>query len=307
MFSADRDDENYDLLLTLKSLIENWENEVVEFKEANNDFTRERIGQYFSAISNEANLKQLQYGWLVFGVRNSDKMIIGTSYRNTAGLDTLKQEIAQNTTGGISFIDIFEVYPIIRNEKKRVIMFKIPAAATAIPTGWNNHYYGRNGESLGALSIEEQDRIRGQFRRDWSKQNVDGASIHYLDKGAISVARENYKKKMNNSFISDEVDRLTDEEFLTKIKLVIDGKVTNAAMVLLGNSDFDYLMETPPRIMWRLYGTGGVDKDYKEFTIPFITVVDKVYEQIRNLTYRYTIIAFYANYLITVLPTRIIR
>lgn len=34
--------------------------------------------------------------------------------------------------------------------KKRVILFQIPAATTATPTGWNDHFYGRNGESLGA-------------------------------------------------------------------------------------------------------------------------------------------------------------
>jgi ATP-dependent DNA helicase RecG len=80
---------------------------------------------------------------------------------------------------------------------------------------------------------------------------------------------------------------MTDEEFLTKQKLVIGGKLTNAVMVLLGNSDFDYLMDTPPRIMWRLYGSDNFVRDYKEFTIPFISVVDDVYAQIRNLTYRY--------------------
>jgi len=39
--------------------------------------------------------------------------------------------------------------------------------------------------------------------------------------------------------------------------------------------------------MWRLYGSNGMVKDYMEFNIPFITVVDKVYAKIRNLTYRY--------------------
>jgi len=277
----------HDLLSMLNDLINSWESEVVEFKEANNDYDRDKIGQYFSAISNEANLKGLQYGWLVFGVRNKDKKIVGSSYRNTEGLEKLKQEIAQNTTGGISFIDIFEVYPTVDGEKKRVVMFKIPAAVSAIPTGWNNHYYGRNGESIGALSIEEQERIRSQQRKDWSKQIINGSSINQLDKEAIKIARENYKITKNRQHISEEVDNMSDEEFLTKIKLIIDGKLTNAAMVLLGNSDFDYMMDAPPRVMWRLYAANGEDKDYELFTIPFITVVNKIYNKIRNLTYRY--------------------
>lgn len=104
---------------------------------------------------------------------------------------------------------------------------------------------------------------------------------------AISVARDNYKKKQNSTHISQEIDGLSDEEFLTKIKLVIDGRLTNAAMILLGSSEYDYLLDSPPKIMWRLYDSKGNDKDYEIFTIPFLTVVDKVYAKVRNLTYRY--------------------
>lgn len=160
-------DINEELLLILNGLISNWENEVVEFKQATNNFKLNEIGQYFSAISNEANLKGLQYGWLVFGVHDKTKAIVGTDYRDTHGLETLKHEIAQNTTGGITFIDIFEVNYTTGNDFCRVIMFKIPAAVTAMPTAWKNHWYGREGESLGALSVEELDRIRGQVHRDW--------------------------------------------------------------------------------------------------------------------------------------------
>ena len=92
---------------------------------------------------------------------------------------------------------------------------------------------------------------------------------------------------MNEKHISDEVDAMSDEEFLTKRKLIVGGKVTNAAMVLLGNSDYDYLLQSPPTIMWRLYGADGIDRDYEIYRIPFINVVDKLFNKIRNLTYRY--------------------
>ncbi|MCL2323323.1 MAG: ATP-binding protein [Oscillospiraceae bacterium] len=131
------------MLQTLCGLINNWENEVVEFKQATNNFKQNDIGCYFSAISNEANLKGLQYGWLIFGVDNKTRTIVGTDYRDTHGLEILKHEIAQNTTGGITFTDIFEVY----DKDMRIIMFKIPAAVTAMPTAWKGHWYGREGES----------------------------------------------------------------------------------------------------------------------------------------------------------------
>ena len=123
-FFFDKSDKKADIYMTLERLIENWENEVVEFKEANEDYDKDKIGKYFSAISNEANLKGLQFGWLVFGVRNKDKRIVGSNYRDKRGLDTLKGEISQNSTGGISFIEIYEIYPIVDNEEKRVLLFQ---------------------------------------------------------------------------------------------------------------------------------------------------------------------------------------
>ncbi|MCI8466333.1 MAG: transcriptional regulator [Lachnospiraceae bacterium] len=285
-FSGDKAKES-DMLSVLRDLIDNWENEVVEFKEAGKDYDKDKIGKYFSAISNEANLKNLQFGWLVFGVKNKTREIVGSDYRNTKGLDTLKQEIAIGTTGGISFIDIIEIYPTVREEEKRVIMFQIPAAATAIPTGWQDHFYGRNGESLGALSVEELDRIRGQEKKDWSKQFLEGASIQCLNKEALKIAREKYKEKMNRPYIVEEVDRMTDEEFLTKLKLMQNGKLTNAAMLLLGNEDYDYLFTTVPEASWRLFNHKNDIQDYEIFKIPFLTLSDRIFSQIRNLTYRY--------------------
>ena len=114
-----------------------------------------------------------------------------------------------------------------------------------------------------------------------------GSSICNLDADAIRIARNNYKNKQNRDHISAEIDKMSDEEFLTKIGLLMKGKLTRAAMVLLGNPDHANILDVPVRVMWRLYGSNGIVKDYKELNIPFITVVDRAYVNIRNLTYRY--------------------
>ncbi len=109
----------------------------------------------------------------------------------------------------------------------------------------------------------------------------------FVQKRNIQMQREKYKEKMNQEHISAEMDAMSDEQFLTKIKLMIEGKITHAGMLLLGNSDFDYMYQTAPSIMWSLYGADGMDQDYAIFRIPFIDVVDKVFAKVRNLTYRY--------------------
>ena len=276
--------QNEELLQVLYELIRTWEHEVVEFKQATNDFSQDEIGKYFSAISNEANLKGQQYGWLVFGVHNKTRKVVSTDYRDKKGLETLKHEIADNMTGRMTLIDIFEMFD---DENNRIIIFKIPSAVTGVPSAWKGHWYGREGESLGPLSVEELDRIRGQSLQDWSAQLIKGSSIKHLDIEAVQTARVKYKEKQNRKHISEEIDGMSDEAFLTKLRLMVDGKLTNAAMVLLGNPDYDKIINTPVHIMWRLFGSDTMVKDYLEFCIPFISVVDQVYAKIRNLTYRY--------------------
>ena len=52
------------------------ETEVVEFKRAERNFDDRDLGQYFSALSNEANLKGRPCAWLVFGVENHTHEVV---------------------------------------------------------------------------------------------------------------------------------------------------------------------------------------------------------------------------------------
>ncbi len=166
------------------------ETEWVEFKEAKKTFDFNKLGKYFSALSNEANLKNKEYGWLVFGIEHESRKVVNTRFRpNRANLDSLKSEIANKTINRITFIEIHELHFL----EGRVIMFQIPAAPKGIPIAWDGHYYGRDGESLSALNIQEIEQIRDQRKQeDWSAQICEGATIRDLEPDAIAKARENY-------------------------------------------------------------------------------------------------------------------
>lgn len=68
----------------LERLIHDWESEVVEFKQADKNYSTDKIGEYFSALSNEANLRGEGSAWLIFGVSNKLRRVVGSDYRPEA-------------------------------------------------------------------------------------------------------------------------------------------------------------------------------------------------------------------------------
>ena len=141
-----------DLNSLLDELLQFQEDECIEFKEAKNDFDSKKLGKYFSAISNEANLRGKEYGWLVFGIDDKTHRIIGSQYRNSPkSLNSVKGEIARGTTQQISFLEIYE---LIR-EGKRVLLFQIPATPKGIPMAFSGHYYARNAVGISSFGYRE--------------------------------------------------------------------------------------------------------------------------------------------------------
>ena len=260
------------------------ETEIVEFKEAKTNYDFSKLGKYFSAISNEANLANQPYGWLVFGVENTKHQIVGSQYRKSRkDLDSLKGEIANKTTNRITFIDIHE----LTLPEGRVVMFQIPAAPRGIPIAFDGHYYGRDSEELAPLNLEEIERIRAQATtEDWSAAIVPGATINDLDEDAILMAREQYKKK--NPRKAEECDKWDNTAFLNKAKVTIQGKITNTALILLGKEESShFLSPSVAKISWILKDDKGTELDYEHFGLPFLLNTDEVFGKIRNLTYRY--------------------
>ncbi len=257
------------------------ETEWVEFKKAESKYSFDKLGKYFSALSNEANLNGKPAGWLVMGV-NEKHDIVGTNYRNNrGGLESLKNEISQHTALKFSVKQIHE----LKHEKGRVLLFEIPPAPHGVPMSWQGHHYGRDGESLGALNQAEYDAIRAQSEPDWSADIVEEATIDDLDKEALLKARDSFKKK--NSKLSGQVDKWDDTTFLNKAKITRSGKITRAALLLLGKGESTHhLLPADVRITWVLKNAENKDVDYEHFGPPFLLNTEEVFKKIRNVTYR---------------------
>lgn len=256
------------------------ETEWLEFKEAKNNFDSDDLGKYFAALSNEANLKGKEFGWLIFGVKDNSKSIVGSNYRSTnrAKLDNLKSEIA-NHTNGHTFQEIFE----LQLPEGRVVMFQIPAAPRGIPITWKGHFYGRNAESLSGLSISEIEQIRGQvIRYDWSEQIIEQATLEDLDPQAILKARQEYKLKYPGR--GKDIDIWDDLTFLNKAKVTIQGKITNTAIILLGKEEATHWLNP---FVCRMTLLRNDNSNYLHFDCPFLLNTERLLSQISNPIYRY--------------------
>lgn len=257
------------------------ETEWMELKEAGTNFDFRKLGKYFSALSNEANLNKQVCGWLVFGVNNK-KTIVGSAFRPQRNqLESIKGEIANHTTGNLSFLEIYE----LNLAEGRIIMFQIPPAPTGQPVAWKGHFYGRHGDELIPLTLQKLECIRKQIG-DWSSEICSEASVDDLDPEAIEKARHEFKLK--NPKLVGDADRWDDIVFLNKAKLLRQGKITRAALILLGREESEhFLIPALAKITWVLKDDKGREKDYAHFGPPFILNVEKVLSKIRNLNYRY--------------------
>lgn len=260
------------------------ETEVVEFKEAKNTFDFSKLGKYFSALSNEANLKKCTCAWLIFGVEDKGHRVVGTQYRLVRkDLDSLKVEIANKINNRLTFIEIYELQQL----DGRVIMFQIPAAPQGLPVAFEGLFYGRDGESLVGLNIQKIETMRMQVRHhDWSADVVEGADISVLDPEAVALARELYISKYTEK--QEEIEGWSDADFLNKAKITRRGKITNAAIILLGKEESEELLSPAiAKIRWVLKGADGIERDYFIAGCPFLKSARIIYNKIRNLKYRY--------------------
>lgn len=266
----------------LSQLIAAWESEVVEFKQAGQDYPTGDIGKYFSALANEANLRGCERAWLVFGVHNKQRQVVGTAYRPQAEhLQSLKMQMADDTEPSITFRNIHT----LQTDAGRVLLLEIPAAPRGMPIAWKGHYHARAGESLTSLGLDKLDEIRQQtLAQDWSAQVVPGATLDDLDAAALAKARELFAQKHANRLDPAEVMGWPTATFLDRAHVTQGGRVTRTALLLLGKAEAAWrLSPHPAQLTWKL---DGPERAYEHFGLPFLLSTTQLYQRIRNIQLR---------------------
>ncbi|MFG6543810.1 RNA-binding domain-containing protein [Sulfitobacter sp. 1A10445] len=270
------------MLEVLERLIEGWESEVVEFKEANDNYSTDLIGKYFSALANEANLRNTTNAWLIFGVKNSTRSVVGTTYRDDIErLHSLKLQISEGSDPNATLRDIH----VLPHQAGRVVIFEIPPAPRGVPIAWKGHHYSRAGESLVALPMGKLDEIRAQtINEDWSAAVVHEAAVKDLSLKAVERARKAFITKHGARFSEEEVISWPTLDFLNRLRVAQHGKLTRTALLLLGKPESaHFLTPNPTQITWKLVGQ---ELAYEHFGPPFLLNTTAVFRRIRNVQLR---------------------
>lgn len=149
--------EKEQLYKSLNNLIQQpAESEVVEFKV--NNCNPDDVGKWISALSNSANLHDLKFAYLVFGVKDDNHEVVGTSFQPSTtkkGNDIFEFWLSKHFQPKIDF-KIHE----FQYDDKNIVIFQIPPALNQ-PVKFNNIAYVRIGSATPKLSdySEKESKI----------------------------------------------------------------------------------------------------------------------------------------------------
>ena len=115
----------------------------------------------------------------------------------------------------------------------RVLVTHIPSRPIGKTLKFDGVPLMRIGESLRNMSDEEVFAILSEQEPDFSAKICEGITMDDLNKEAIDKMKTSYARKQNNT----QFLQLSNEQILSDLKLMIDGKFTYASLILLGNKE----------------------------------------------------------------------
>lgn len=257
----------------------------IEFKEAKRNFNydggshhdpkerRHCILGYVAALANEKG------GRLVFGMKDHwPHEVVGTTFEQN-NLGALEDAIYEKMKIRVSITEEFEPSKEVLN-KKRVVIFSVPSR----PIGKMLKYEGvplmRTGESLREMSDSEIFKILSEQEPDFSAKPCDELTMNDLDSQAIKVMKQKYAEKNENP----SFEGISDEQALSDLDLLVDGKLNYAALVLLGKSKAirKYMPQNNVVIEYRNDPASIQYDDRQEIQQPLFLAIDTIWAYINQ-------------------------
>lgn len=188
----------------------------LEFKEAKQNFHFEKLVSYCVALANEGG------GQIILGVTDKrPRRIVGTNAfrepgRTESGLhDRLSHRIPVEE---------------LQTDDGRVVIVHVPSRLSG--TAWhdNGRYLKRAGDELAPMSESELRAIFAETGPDFSAETCSGAGLGDLDENALAEFRDRWARKTGD----ERRLKWSTEETLASAELLVDRRITYAALILFG-------------------------------------------------------------------------
>lgn len=258
-----------------------------EMKNLKNLFAGDEKNDVISYVAAIANMEG---GHLVIGVQDKTLEIVGTDlFKFNLNAQSAVWKLLEHCTNlsseGLS-IDEYTT----EDSHKTVWIIHIPKHLPRRPVYAHKKAWQRVEDSLVEMTQERLAAILEEpvfEAKDWSAEIVPNAVLTDLDELAVAKARVMFKKVHASKIPAEEIDAWTVEELLSNSGIMIDGKLTRAAIILLGKPVSVFkLRPAVVEVTWTLRDERQEVVDYEHFTAPFILTVDQILSKIRNLTMR---------------------
>ena len=265
-----------------------------EMKNLKNSFNGKEGNDVLSYVSAIANMEG---GELVIGVKDQTLAIVGTDLSAltfngfaatplTATFKLVEQCVNLSSEG--LCVEEF----ITEDTQKTVWIIHIPKHQPRRPVYAHRKAWQRIADSLVEMTQERMQRILSEPSAvfgDWTANIIEDATIDDLDPDAIRMAREKYTER--HEIRAKEIESWDDATFLNKAKITRAGKITNAAIILLGREESEHFLSPSVCVIrWKLLAKEDKNKDFHNFHVPMIKSVEEITTgYIRNNNYVYTV------------------
>lgn len=202
------------VLYELTKILQDNEDEHLEFKAARNTYSFDKLARYSAALANEGG------GKFILGVTDTrPRQVVGT--KAFANLEKTKNDL-------LTKLQFRVEAQAVQHPDGRVIIFNVPARPVGRALSVDGVYYMRSGESLTPMTPEMLKRIFDEAVTDFSA-TLSPATMDDLSSEAIQILRALWHRKSGNEALLT----LSDEQLLSDAELIVDSGVTYAALILL--------------------------------------------------------------------------
>lgn len=238
----------------------------LEFKESKAGFSFEKLVKYCAALANEKG------GKLIFGVTDKcPRRVVGSrAFRNLSEIELrLREELGFR-------VKVSE----IPHADGRVLVFSCPPRARGMPIQYKGAYWMRLGESLVPMTPDQLKAIFAEDVPDYSAEICEDASLSDLDPRATQLFRQKWIQKSGNKALS----KMSKEQILADAELVVDDKVTYAALILFGTHKAlgKHLDQAEVILEYRVSEASIPHDSRREFREGFFLFMDALWDEVNN-------------------------